>query len=67
MLPDDVVSKAIADMSDKLIIEGRGFKLQFENMEVSQRGKELRIHPSPVLEKQQQYKPEFVKPKPNIP
>ena len=64
MLPEDVVAKALKDMSDKLVIEGRGFKLQFENMEVSQRGKELRIRPATVPEKKGQYKPEFVKPKP---
>jgi hypothetical protein len=67
MLPEDVVKKALDNISDKLTIEGRGFKLQFENMQVSQRGKELRIRPTPVLEKKEQYKPEFVKPKSTVP
>ena len=64
MLPDDVVTKALKDMSDKLTLEGRGFKLQFENMEVSQRGKEIRIRTATVPEKKAPFKPEFVKPKP---
>jgi hypothetical protein len=65
MLPEDVVDKAIADMGDKLKIEGRGFSLQFENFEISQRGKEIRIHPARILEKKGAVKPESVKPKPN--
>jgi hypothetical protein len=62
MLPDDVVDQAIKDMGDKLKIEGRGFSLQFENFEVSQRGKELRISSASLLEKKLLRKPEFVKP-----
>jgi hypothetical protein len=63
MLPEDVVDQAIKDMGDKLKIEGRGFSLQFENFEVSQRGKEIRIHSASILEKKGPLKPEFVKPK----
>jgi hypothetical protein len=65
MLPEDVVDQAIKDMGDKLKIEGRGFSLQFENFEVSQRGKEIRIHSASILEKKGPVKPEFVKPKSN--
>ncbi len=65
MLPDDVVDQAIKDMGDKLKIEGRGFSLQFENFEVSQRGKEIRVHSASILEKKGPVKPVFVKPKPN--
>src|SRR5204862_1096256 len=32
MLPDDVVDKALKEMTDKLKIEGRGYRLEFENM-----------------------------------
>ena len=63
MLPEDVVDQAIKDMGDKLKIEGRGFSLQFEDFEVSQRGKEIRIHSAGILEKKGPLKPEFVKPK----
>ena len=67
MLPEDLVDKALKDMGDKLKIEGRGFKLEFQDVEVSQRGKELRIHPAVAYEKKAPYKPEFVKPiKPNL-
>ncbi len=67
MLPEDVVDAAIKDMGDKLKITGRGFTLEFENFQVSQRGKELRIHSALILEKQGPLKPEFVKPKTDPP
>lgn len=64
MLPEDVVDQALKDMGEKLTISGRGFKLSFENMEVSRRGGEIRIKSAVAPEKKGPLKPEFVKPKP---
>ena len=62
MLPDDVVENALKNIDTKWTIEGRGFKLEFENVEAVKRGKEIRIHPAVEMQKGKPFKPDFVKP-----
>ncbi len=62
MLPDDVVEKALKDIDIKWKIEGRGFKLEFENVEAVKRGKEVRIKPATEMQQKAPFKPDFVKP-----
>ncbi len=66
VLPDEVVQQAIerfANHPEKLVIKGTGFLGEFENVEVEQRGREVRVRPAAVLQrKPPPPKPEFVKP-----
>jgi len=66
VLPDEAVAQAIerfADHPEKLVIKSAGFLGEFENVEVEQRGREVRVRPAAVLQrKPPPPKPEFVKP-----
>lgn len=62
MLPEEVVLAAIKKMGEKLVIQGQGYRLEFEKMEAAQRGRELRIKPAvDLLRKQGTGKPEILK------
>jgi hypothetical protein len=65
-LPDDAVEAALARLADapeKLVIKGQGFLLELTQMEVNQRGKELRVRPSQdLVRKAPLEKPKFIKP-----
>lgn len=65
IVPEETVQEALKKMDgEKLVLAGKGFRLEFEKMEINQRGRELRIKPatdlkrSPALEKMKVLKPE---------
>jgi hypothetical protein len=62
-LPDEAVQAALEKMTDKLVLKGPGYLMEFEKMEVIQRGRELRIKPAADLErKPAPGKPQILKP-----
>ncbi len=62
MLPEEAVLDAIKKVGDKLVLQGQGYRLEFEKFEAAQRGRELRIKPATdLVRKQGTGKPEILK------
>jgi hypothetical protein len=62
ILPEEAVQEAVKKLGDKLVLQGRGYRLEFEKMEVAQRGRELRIKPAVDLQRKPGAgKPEILK------
>ena len=62
IVPEEVVQEAVKKLGDKLVIQGQGYRLEFEKIEVSQRGRELRVRPATDLKRKPGTgKPEILK------